>query len=774
MARFSFGKGKRKTHWDVEQLGRTLRTQDIDPVSPRLPGFRTFPNEAAARAEMRRLVAEYIAKEFVPADDDARSIAPAADTPKSDTAPVTLPIRRDVNVYNEATGMMVTSMDMAGVTLDEGSKKWNKAVADGKMIPMMLIQDDPFNVRVVAGEPITAQEAEEWVARVEWPLDIPGGKLAITGGAVLVYEDYDPDDRYFQSYIAVVDVPPGRYRATVYSYVPGINGSAVLDHLAGGYDRHEKFGAWFRRTRPGEPFPPWLVYWCVADPDEDPGHEKEWRESSRPEESTLWEYIHFLVHLEPAPDFKAAGKPPEGGWFGEAEDARKPARCPLGLPGRDVQKHEDDSTGRTGWLYVHDVHERTRQFQTLPIAGDPVSIDLANVADLYRLARFSHGFSVPEIRAALPAGSQWTAPVESPEHTLVLQHDRDVRIAFGNDANPVELLAAVANVHPVLASMPEGTEIELSSSQLDEEALRADVPIGTHRYRGTMRGGVWRLEETFPKVDAATLRQALSLAGEVLVGDEIAVRDDAEREAIFAFANANYKIWIEDNPGRVRDGKLTLKKRDPGILALYGASAFKVRFGDTWPAMNLADDDEDMDEDGDDESALATPIQGTKMLETPGGRMYFATMSLLVSEKLTERIQAEEKALLARGYTHVADIVCNMAPKVAIRGYSKKEGDTWASYMVASPDTLVFELSTRFQNDDASLVTTRLRDARDDPAKKSYRQPFPEGTFAEMEQQHERRKAELAAIHGAPIVVQRNHEGFAQAIEAALRKQYGG
>jgi hypothetical protein len=122
----------------------------------------------------------------------------------------------------------------------------------------------------------------------------------------------------------------------------------------------------------------------------------------------------------------------------------------------------------------------------------------------------------------------------------------------------------------------------------------------------------------------------------------------------------------------------------------------------------------------------------------------------------------------------VGDVVCNIAPKVAIRGYAKKNGDTWASYMVASPETLVFELSTRFERDDASLVTTRLRDARDDLSKKSYREPFPEGTFAEMELRHEQRKAELAGVHGPPIVVQRNHEGFAQAIEAALKKQYGG
>jgi hypothetical protein len=33
------------------------------------------------------------------------------------------------------------------------------------MLPLMLVQDDPFIVRVVAGGPLTAQEEEEWGAR---------------------------------------------------------------------------------------------------------------------------------------------------------------------------------------------------------------------------------------------------------------------------------------------------------------------------------------------------------------------------------------------------------------------------------------------------------------------------------------------------------------------------------------------------------------------------------------------------------------------------------
>ena len=157
MARFAFGKGEKRSYWDIEQLGRTLRSQDVNPVSPRLPGYQAFASESAARAELERLSAEKIAEGFAPHDDDARAIAGLAAKPAEPVA-ATFPVRKDTYVYNEATGFMVVSMDMAGVAMDEGSKKWNEAVADGKMIPVTLMQDDPFVIRVVAGDALTVQE----------------------------------------------------------------------------------------------------------------------------------------------------------------------------------------------------------------------------------------------------------------------------------------------------------------------------------------------------------------------------------------------------------------------------------------------------------------------------------------------------------------------------------------------------------------------------------------------------------------------------------------
>jgi hypothetical protein len=154
--------------------------------------------------------------------------------------------------------------------------------------------------------------------------------------------------------------------------------------------------------------------------------------------------------------------------------------------------------------------------------------------------------------------------------------------------------------------------------------------------------------------------------------------------------------------------------------------------------------------------------------------MYFVTMALMVSEELAEKIMPQERSLKARGFAHVGDLVCNLFPRIAVRGYTKDGGDTWAAFLVAAPDVLVFEFSTRFAQDSASLLTTRKPDATDDSASHSYRQSIIDGTIADMLERHEARKAELSARYGPPVRTERTHASFAEAIEAALKKQLGG
>ena len=74
------------------------------------------------------------------------------------------------------------------------------------------------------------------------------------------------------------------------------------------------------------------------------------------------------------------------------------------------------------------------------------------------------------------------------------------------------------------------------------------------------------------------------------------------------------------------------------------------------------------------------------------------------------------------------------------------------------------QLGRTLRSQDVNPVSPRLP---------GYKQSFTEGTFAEMKAKHTQRKTELAAVHGAPIPVERTHAGLAAAVEAAMKKQLG-
>lgn len=130
------------------------------------------------------------------------------------------------------------------------------------LMPMSLYQDDGYIVRLVLDE-LTEREAEDWTARARWRLNIPCGKLLVTG--VLDYEDEIPraknGDEFYDG-CGYVEVPPGEYQVEVYSYPPGdlSTGWGQIDNpdLFSGPLQAEKRLDYFQRTRPNEAPPEWL------------------------------------------------------------------------------------------------------------------------------------------------------------------------------------------------------------------------------------------------------------------------------------------------------------------------------------------------------------------------------------------------------------------------------------------------------------------------------------------------------------------------------------
>jgi hypothetical protein len=255
--------------------------------------------------------------------------------------------RRDVSVYNEATGFLITSEGLAGrdCNCQAESPQWQQLIQDGVFLPISLVSDNCPIFRVIVNDSLTDQEKAECIDHVAWKLLIPDGRLALIGGCEYLWGEDS------EEYMNVLKVPPGEYRADIYTCFTGINGpdlywgnyefevgeeGATHAKSSGGPLQSEPVGAWFRRTRPDEEFPQWLVEHCYEDPRCDPGHEQFWYDYDGDlYEDDGPEFLDFIVQLTPLD--QATALPDtlpvlEEGWIPTEIDLQLPDQCPRGLP----------------------------------------------------------------------------------------------------------------------------------------------------------------------------------------------------------------------------------------------------------------------------------------------------------------------------------------------------------------------------------------------------------------------------------------------------------
>jgi hypothetical protein len=204
-------------------------------------------------------------------------------------------------------------------------------------MPLDLYQDDGFLTRVVLDE-LNQREQEDWTACAQWQLDLPTGKLLVSG---IVDEDEEVPaleeadlEALLQCY---VEVPPGSYAITIYAYPPGdlstgwgqISEPGLFKPTTG--IEPENPLAYFQRTRPGEAIPAWLGEDYAETEEEQKQFAQTLRAGTR--------YVNFVVHLVPLSQASSD-------WQPDTEHAprwkfRKPERCPLGVLALP-QNNEDD------------------------------------------------------------------------------------------------------------------------------------------------------------------------------------------------------------------------------------------------------------------------------------------------------------------------------------------------------------------------------------------------------------------------------------------------
>ena len=175
---------------------------------------------------------------------------------------------------------------------------------------------DDLYLRVVNRD-LDAREDAEWMSKRGVRIDVPSGRLRIGSW----FPDHsEPEHPYIHPPFYVdFEVEPGSYVVTLYTYFERLlntEGFVELMTLEALRERFPPPGPWFRETRPGEMFPPWLYALCTQKPALDPGHESEWKACEHLRD--LREQISCVLHLS------TEGEP-------TTPVERRPSKFPLGL-----------------------------------------------------------------------------------------------------------------------------------------------------------------------------------------------------------------------------------------------------------------------------------------------------------------------------------------------------------------------------------------------------------------------------------------------------------
>lgn len=250
-------------------------------------------------------------------------------------------VRQDVFLENDAGGFAVLSSEAVPRAVEDGRQDDLGFVRRHEAVLCALVGDDSFIARVVVGEPLTPAEEAEWFTRIRWRLKVPCGRLVIGAG-------FDPDclaewneervadatEDEDSATVRSIEVPAGEYLVDVLGYLHTMNGRVLIEQAWG-----EKLGPWFRRDHPGKPFPGWVAGELARSPEDDPGHEEEWRTlgaavaaKKLQVDTSQLDWIGFLIHLRPLGPGAELSALPEDAWFAPEEGLRRPATCPLGIP----------------------------------------------------------------------------------------------------------------------------------------------------------------------------------------------------------------------------------------------------------------------------------------------------------------------------------------------------------------------------------------------------------------------------------------------------------
>jgi hypothetical protein len=351
----------------------------------------------------------------------------------------------------------------------------------------------------------------------------------------------------------------------------------------------------------------------------------------------------------------------------------------------------------------------------------------------------------------------------------------------------------------LLAGLPSGTELELMTAavtETDEE----DPPLveGNQRYRGILKGKTWQVTHSHPKLDVATLQEAMELCEWISDKGPLQVRNPAEAAEVVAMAKRT--DWFGNDFPEAKGDKVYPRKASRAHVALM---LFRHRFHDTWDTAAAQERDEEghaefeesLTDLGESINAMVgvqhsgvmvhQGIKGKffqaemKLLEDKVGGM-LASLAAIFDEEdrqmlqsegtLAERVKKIDDDMKRLGYAHFGDMLFEGGSDVIIRGYGKKGSDTYGVLMAGTMGQWEYEFYTRFSNG-SSLTTSTTEGIDNDRARKIVRSSHPGVSVAGLHRKHRAGVKKLTKGKTQPVEAEPSLSAMAAAIDEFLMRQ---
>ena len=632
--------------------------------------------------------------------------------------------RLDVSVYNEATGFVVTSDDLAGNEPEfrdfSNSNNWNQGLMEGVFVPVELYQDDTFIARIVLDE-LSPEEQKQSLAEFTWKLQVPSGILVIAAGSEYVLGESGED---FEDYYRKIPVPPGDYLVTIHTLITSVNAEACLE-FHGDADSLP-LGQWWRDTRPDEDMPMWLQYGLAEGYYTDaPEHDEAWSDWDSDYDPETDPLIDFIIQLRPL-----TGEPSlpvldnmEAGWF--LFDKRHELQmCPTGLPAVNVWDPVEESIAAFEALPLKgvDVLERVAEKQTASL-NVPVSLPAGKIQHAFRLALYANDSVDAEIILTYPEAidvNTWQAF----DFIDLQQIGQCIYLRFEHTDERWEMLHRIRELETALADLPDNVEIELvTAAEVDEESPEES---GTFRLSGSTRNGQWHIKAVYPQLDNNILHEMLLLSR---AADENRPLPCTIDEAEAVLERCEHDPSLEDMNITFDKGLLRVKPR--AYLELLGLHLFQVRYSGVLPVadedeLNLLINDQFEQAQVSIDTMFSLPVSDNTVFSGKSG--WFAEPDFSRLPVTQDQVDAMNQDLIDSGFQPLGSFVSKRYSDVLVFGY----GDGKQTYAVLLANSLrgeARECYTAFS--DGKSLTTSTSHENENPEKGYFRQET-DGGFAEV------------------------------------------